>query len=157
MTPTLRRYRAGDATALGQIFYRAVHEGAAGAYGATERAAWAPRAPDGAEWSLRLEGQVTVVADIDGQPAGFMTMATETGYIDLAFVAPEVMGHGVGHALYCEVEGVAREAGCPQLTTHASLVAQPFFERQGWEVVSAEEVDRAGVSLRRALMVKRLE
>ncbi|MEO1453649.1 MAG: GNAT family N-acetyltransferase [Pseudomonadota bacterium] len=154
MTPTLRRYRATDATALGRILYRAVQEGAAAAYDAVERAAWAPRAPDGAEWALRLAGQVTLVADIGGKPCGFMTMATETGYIDLAFVAPEVMGQGVGHALYREIEAVARDAGCPQVCTHASRVARPFFERQGWTVLHQEEVARGGVMLARFEMKK---
>lgn len=34
----IRRYTAADATALGRIFYRAVHEGAAGAQAARSAA-----------------------------------------------------------------------------------------------------------------------
>ena len=156
MTLHIRRFRTRDSDALGQLYFRAVHEGAAGAYDAAERKAWAPDVPSGAEWSLRLGRSVTFVAERRGVAVGFMTFVPETGYIDLAFVAPEVMGQGVAHELYGAVEQAARAAGHSEMTTAASLVARPFFERQGWEVREREDVSRGGAVLTRFQMAKRL-
>lgn len=154
MTPHIRPYRAADAGAVGQVFYDAVHQGAAGAYGAAQRAAWAPEVPAGAEWSLRFERSVTFVAEAEGRVVGFMNLVPETGYIDMAYVAPQVMGRGVAHALYAPIEAAGRDAGCATLTTAASALARPFFERQGWHVQRREEVTRAGVRLHRFQMEK---
>ncbi|MEO0653484.1 MAG: GNAT family N-acetyltransferase [Pseudomonadota bacterium] len=156
MTPRIRPYRATDAEALAALFYRAVHVGTAGAYTAAQRAAWAPHVPEVSAWDARLGAATALVAEVDGTPAGFMTLDPDTGYIDLAFVAPEMAGHGVGRAIYDAVEEAARGAGCSRLTTAASAVARPFFDAMGWDVIAREEVTRNDVALHRFQMRKDL-
>ncbi|MBF9031988.1 GNAT family N-acetyltransferase [Rhodobacterales bacterium HKCCE3408] len=146
---------AGEAAALGRIFHRAVREGAASHYSDDERAAWSPAAPDGADWAGRLSAAETLVAERDGTPVGFIALV-DSHYVDFFYVLPEERGRGTAAALYAVIEGRARAAGTEVLTVHASLLAEPFFARQGWSVVAREEVMRNGVALRRAAMEKRL-
>lgn len=152
----IRPFHSSDAAALAALFYESVHKGARRAYDAAQRRAWAPRVPDAAAWRDRLSAQTVLVAERDGDPVGFMTLR-EDGRIDLAFVAPAAIGQGVARALYDEILQEARQAGMPRLHAEASLMARPFFERQGWSVIVPETVVRDGVSIPRFRMEKRLD
>lgn len=151
----VRSYRPGDAEALGRVFHRAVREGAAARYEAAQVAAWSPQAPGGVRWAERLAYGETVVAVDEGRLLGFMTMNAD-GYLDLAFVLPEVMGQGVSDLLYAVLETRARASGIDRMTTQASLLAEGFFARHGWAVTRRQEVEMGGVVLKNAWMEKDL-
>lgn len=153
----VRSYATGDAPVLAEIFHRSVHEGAASRYSPEECAAWSPRVPDTRSWELRLAEAETVVAEMPGGPVGFMSLDRARGYLDLAFVLPEAMGKGVAGVLYAVLEGRARARGLTRLETEASLLAEPFFARQGWRLVRRQKVERLGVFLPNAVMEKPLE
>lgn len=151
----IRSFTAADAGPLGQVFHRAVREGASHRYAPDQVKAWAPHAPTGEAWQTRLAEADTVVA-VEGETRlGFMNIDA-TGYLDLAFVLPEQMGQGVSDLLYAVLESRARARGIARLTTQASLLAEPFFARQGWEVIRRQEVEMSGVVLENAWMEKRL-
>ncbi|MBU2983472.1 GNAT family N-acetyltransferase [Lentibacter algarum] len=143
-----------DTGALATVFFTSVRE-AALRYGEAERAAWAPEQPDATTYAKRLEGLDVVLAESAGKVLGFMGLTPE-GYLDLAFVMPEAQGKGVSSALYAVLESRALAMGFPRLTTHASLMARSFFERQGWQVDHAESVARDNEKLRRFAMSKQL-
>ena len=152
----IRRFMPDDAAALAALFYESVHKGARRAYDKAQRRAWAPRIPDTDEWRDRLSAQTVLVAERNDNPIGFMTLR-EDGCIDLAFVAPDAIGQGVAKALYDDILEAAVQAGMPRLHAEASLMARPFFERQGWTVIAPETVVRDGVSLPRFRMEKRID
>ena len=155
MTLKIRPFLPGDAHALGQIYFQAVREGAAGAYSATERAAWAPAPLLGPDWNARLsQGHTLVALDADG-PAGFMTL-TDTGHLDLAYVRPAAMGTGLAAQLYAALEVHARAEGHSRLTTDASRLARPFFAKHGWTLIAAQQVPRNGEMLENFRMEKHL-
>lgn len=156
MTLTVRSYAKGDAIPLGRIFHRAVHEGAAVRYSPQECAAWSPHPPASRSWEARLAEAETVVAERGDVAVGFMSLDLGRGYLDLAFVAPEVMGTGVAGLLYAVLEGRARAAGLERIETEASHLAEPFFLRQGWQVVRRQIVERNEVMLSNAVMEKLL-
>ena len=65
MTPVIRPYRAADRAACHRIFYRAVHQGAASAYTADQRAAWAPSdQPDPTQPDMEIHD----ICDIEFNP-----------------------------------------------------------------------------------------
>jgi putative acetyltransferase len=131
--PLIRPYRAKDRAAVAGVFYRAVREGAARCYDAAQRAAWAPRdTPDPAKPDKLLD-QWCWVSEDGGRITGFMSLCDD-GYLDMAFVLPEVMGKGHAGALYDHLLGKARDEGFARLTVHASHLARPFFARRGWRV-----------------------
>ncbi|SRR6056297_1184244 len=155
MCLVVRDARADDLDALGEVFYRAIREGAAPRYSAAERAAWAPERPSGPDWAERLKGLELLMAEQDDTALGFMAVSPE-GYLDMAFVAPEARATGVSDAIYAVLECRARAKRLCGLTTHASLMAKSFFERNGWTAGRAEDVARGSATLRRYKMTKAL-
>lgn len=149
----LRAARPGDGAATFGVFYAAVHRGAAEAYSAEERAAWAPSPEPPPKWEAPLLSGTTLIAERRGQTVGFMTLGDD-GYLDLAYVAPKQIGRGVGSALLQAIEGGARNAGLALLSTEASLVARPFFARHGWRETARQSVIRRGVALTNFRMEK---
>ena len=143
------RAHLGDASALGHLMFEAVRYGAP-LYSVRARTAWMPRRPAGRRWYRKLAVQkVWVARGASRKPHGVITLRAD-GYIDLAFVAPHMVGKGVFSAL---MRALLDEARADQmLFTHASLHAQPAFAAHGFGVVHREVVRRNGEGLRRALM-----
>ncbi len=154
-SPSIRRFTDNDAAATAQIFFDAVHVGTRAHYDATQRRAWAPEVPETSSWRQRLAAQTTFVAEQGGRIVGFMTI-DQDGYIDLAFVAPPMIGQGIAKLLYDHVEAAAAHTATPRLHTAASHLARPFFERQGWSVVKRQTVSLRGVSMTNFVMEKAL-
>lgn len=128
----LRAARPEDAGPLGAIFHRAVQIGASGVYTQAQRDGWSPVCPTAQDWTRRLHGLTTWVADIDEVPLGFLSLRDRDGLIDLMFVAPEQIGRGVGYALYRRALDHARGLGLGRLHAEASSQSRAFFGRQGW-------------------------
>lgn len=145
----------GDIAALAGVFYRAVREGAGPEYSAEQRAAWAPAPPEVAAWDVRLTPQKVFVAELGARIIGFMSLKDD-GYIDLAFVDPDHIGHGVAQLLYERLEAHAREQGIERLFSDASARARILFERQGWIVEAEQRPVMRGVELHNYRMSKRL-
>lgn len=90
-----------------------------------------------------VPGAVSVLAFVDGQPAGllnafagFSTFAARPllNIHDLA-VAPDFRGQGIARALMTEAEAIARERGCTKLTLEVlegNAVAQSLYSALGY-------------------------
>lgn len=142
--------------ALHKLFRRAILDGTAAHYGPEERAAWAGDAAVPPAWSERLSDGITLVSECTAppiRPKGFMTLRRD-GYLDLAFVAPEVMGTGVAAALYDHILRNATRWGLARLTTDASFPARRFFLKRGWTTIAEQRVERYGVFLTNFRMEK---
>lgn len=151
MNVAIRAYHPNDAVVLADVFYEAVHHGTGGHYTPAQQQAWAPNADMPATWPDRLAALDVWVAQADDEIAGFMA-ATPQGYIDFAFVRPRWMGRTVAQALYDVILERARTSHLKRMTTHASLLARPFFAKQGWQVDEMEIVDLNGEQLKRFAM-----
>ncbi len=149
----IRAYGPPDAEACYRVFHRAVHEGAARAYSAEERAAWAPEAAMPPGWDERLAAHSTWVALRDVAVCGFLTLGRD-GHIDLFYVLPGERGQDTAARLYEAAETAARALGLCWLTTEASLLARPFLERRGWISEARQSVIRGGVALTNFRMAK---
>lgn len=60
------------------------------------------------------------------------------GYLDMAFVLPEVMGDGTAAALYDRLMQAARAKGLTTFTVDAAHQSHRFLTRRGWQVVQRE-------------------
>lgn len=130
--PRIRPYRPEDRAACHDVFYHAVHDGAADFYDAAQRAAWAPSpAPDPATPDKLLDQWAWVAEDAAGKVLGVMSLRPD-GYLDLAFVLPQVQGTGVAAALLARLTDRARHEGLTRLTVHASHLARRFLAKHGW-------------------------
>ncbi len=148
---TLRQAGPDDTPALLDVFQRSVHEVSASHYTQAQRNAWAPLQPDLDRWQSRFVELTTVLAEREGKVAGFVGYRLD-GYIDMLFSAPGFTRKGVASQLFSAALSGLKARGVRELTTHASLLAQPFFLRHGFECVKHEVVERNGETLQRALM-----
>lgn len=131
MAEVIRPFRPDDAQPLRAVFVRSVREGAASLYTQDELRDWLPdpAMPEG--WGDWLGEHLTLVAEDGERITGFM-MLERDGYLNMAFVLPEVMGKGTADRLYAAILALARDLGLARLTVFASRHARRFFARHGW-------------------------
>ena len=133
MAPTLRPYQPTDRAATSLVHFRAIREGAVAHYSAAELEAWAPSPHFDADHPDKLLSQWCLVAEEAGRMTGYMSM-DDAGYLDTAFVLPEVMGKGTAAALYDALMTIARAHGLTRFTVRAVHQSQRFLSRRGWLV-----------------------
>lgn len=128
---TIRRFQPRDAAETRDVFYQAVHVGAAGHYRKDQLVGWVadPAMPDG--WGDWLDSHFTVVADAGDRLAGFF-MLEASGYLNMAFVRPEYRRTGISDRLYTAILSEAQRLDLPCLTVWASRMARGFLARNGW-------------------------
>lgn len=146
-----RPYEPQDRAACKAVYYRAVREGAAAVYTPAQRAAWAASPEVDLTTQDKLLDQWCHVSVEGGAITGFMSLCAD-GYLDMAFVLPEVMGKGHAALLYDGLIAHASGLGLPRLTVHASHLARRFFGRRGWQVDMAEVVEIGDQKLTRFAM-----
>ncbi len=144
----LRPYRPEDAPRLLSLFRNTIRRINCRDYTAEQIAAWASDDIDPGAWAARFEGRFVVVAeDAGGIPVGFAELAGGEGTIDRFYVSADHQGRGIGRRMLEVLLSEADRIGLPRLLVEASLTARPFFERQGFEVIAAQEVNCRGVTL----------
>ena len=155
---TLRLYRPQDLEGLIQLFYETVHGVNLGDYSPAEVDAWvpSPESVDRAAWGESLAAHYTVVAEREGQLLGFGDMDS-TGYFDRLYVHRDFQGRGVATSIAHALEGFAHGLGAQRVTVHASRTARPFFERRGYRMLYAQQVERRVVLLENFAMELALE
>ena len=146
----LRPYRSQDCAALAALFHKTIHTVNARDYTPEQLNAWSTGQVDLAAWDRSFLAHRTLVAVEGEQIVGFADM-DETGYLDRLYVAADRQGQGIATALCDALEGAS---AAPLFPTHASRTARPFFEKRGYRVVRAQEVERRGVRLRNFVMEK---
>jgi putative acetyltransferase len=151
----LRPYLPADAKRCAEIFRASIEELAAEDYDADQREAWASRADDEEAFGARLLGALTLLAVIDRQVVGFASLK-DGEEIDMLFVEPEFARQGVGRALIEALTKLAQARGAKRLTTEASDVARPLFERQGFAAQKRNLVRKGDQWLANTTMTKTL-
>ncbi|WP_329194875.1 MULTISPECIES: GNAT family N-acetyltransferase [unclassified Streptomyces] len=75
--------------------------------------------------------EVFVAVGPDGRVLGFYALVLDPPELDLAFVADEAQGAGVGRLLVQHMKGRAREAGLSGVRVVAHPPAEEFYRRLG--------------------------
>ena len=91
---------------------------------------------------------------IDGAIAGFASLKG-ADEIDMLFVDPEFARQGVGRTLVDALTRLAQARGAKRLTTEASDVAKPLFERLGFAAQMRNLVRKGDQWLANTTMSKR--
>jgi len=157
----LRTFTEADLPAIASLFTASVHDLGAAHYDSKQLAAWAPIPPDLETWAARLAGLHTILAAAGSELAGFISYE-RNGHIEFLYTMPGFERRGVASLLYQHVQNnlsgveqhVQNNLSGVELFTEASLVAKPFFLRQGFHVVAEQSVIRRGVAFRRFAMRK---
>lgn len=95
------------------------------------------------------------MAVIGDRVVGFIEFGFDDGIgeIDCFYIEPKFQQQGVGQALFEKVLSVAKGNNVYQINVSASHIAKPFFEKQGFQTVQKNSVERSGVILENWLMV----
>jgi putative acetyltransferase len=152
---SLRPYLPADAKRCADIFRSSIEELAAEDYAADQREAWASRADDEAAFGARLAEALTLLALIDGAVVGFASLKGGEE-IDMLFVDPEFARQGVGRTLVDALTKLAEARGAKRLTTEASDVAKPLFDRLGFTAQKRNLVRKGDQWLANTTMTKTL-
>ena len=147
---TIRAYRPADCVALTRLFYDTAHTVNARDYSVEQLDAWANGRPDLPAWDRSLQAHISLVA-VEGETILGFGDIDSTGYLDRLYVHADHQGQGIATALCERLEA----AVTGDITVHASLTAKPFFEKRGYQVRKAQQVERQGVLLTNFVMVKR--
>jgi putative acetyltransferase len=90
---------------------------------------------------------------VGGETAAFCHLHP-LDHISLLYTAARFARQGLATAVYRAIEAYAREHGQRILTTDASRLSRPFFEREGFIVRRTEQTCRQGVYFERYQMEK---
>jgi putative acetyltransferase len=142
----VRKFRAGEAQALIDIFRSSVRGVARRDYTEEQVVAWAPDDIDCRDWEAHYAGRDTFVAEIDSTAVGFTDLEPD-GHLDMMFVHAHHQGRGVASALLQSLESRARSLGIREIDAEVSLTARGFFERCGFRLIGTQIVTMRGQRL----------
>jgi len=152
-TPALRPYLPKDVPFLLRMTRGSITQLAQEEYSPGQIEAWVESFSDEAAFAARVAAGLTLVATIDGFPAGY-AMLKGKDEIDLLYVAPGLVRRGVASALVEALEKLAAARGATHLSAKASDVARPFFSARGYEPQSRNTVPLGDEWLGYTVMMK---
>jgi putative acetyltransferase len=152
--PGLRPYLATDAPICAAIFEASITELTGDDYTEAQQEAWVA-ALDEDTLADRLGRQLTLIATLQDAPVGFASLRNGN-HVDLLFVHPGAVGHGVATALLDALERLASARGATKLTADVSDTAHRFFTRRGYVAQSRNTVPRGDEWLGNTTMQKTL-
>jgi len=155
----LRPFLPVDTALLREIFRDSIEALTDEDYTPAQQEAWASAADDEDALGKRLGSQLTLVATLEGSPAGFASLASGDK-IDMLYVHPAAAGQGVGAMLIDALEKLAGGRGAALLAVDASDSARGFFEKRGYvaqqrNTISVGDEWLANTTLHKQLAAKR--
>jgi putative acetyltransferase len=151
--PALRPFLPADVPVLAAIFIAAIEELTGEDYTEAQQQAWAGAADDEEAFGKRLAGELTLIATLQNSPVGFASLRGKD-HIDMLYVHPSAVGHGVASALCEALEKLAGARGAQNLTVDASDNAEGFFAKRGYVAKQRNTVTVNGEWLANTTMQK---
>lgn len=150
--PGLRPFLAADAPLCAAIFEASISELTADDYTEGQREAWIA-ALDEDTLASKLGKQLTLIGTLGEAAVGFASLK-DGSQIDLLYVHPSAVGHGVATALLDALEKLAAARGATKLTADVSDTAHRFFARRGYADRTRNTVPRGNEWLGNTTMQK---
>lgn len=122
----LRPALPADAPLLAEVFRASVEELAREDYSEAQVEAWTALADDEDAFAQKLAGELTIVALVSGEIAGFASLKG-ADHLDMLYVHPHFARQGVATQLCEAIERLAAARKAATITTEASDCAQAFF------------------------------
>ncbi len=87
----------------------------------------------------------TYLALVENKVVGFTVI--KTGYIDLLYTHPDFQRQGIASRLLGFISQKAKMKNIKRLSTDASMIAKPFFEKHNFRVIKKNTIKRGKVNL----------
>ncbi len=141
--------------ALQDIFVKSISVLCTSDYSPEQRNAWLMGVHNQLRWNALIASQYVVMANCNNQPAGFISV-NYNEYIDMLYVHPDYAHKGVASSLLNHVIAFAVGNRVEKMATHASKTALPFFQKNGFTMISVNNVTRYQVPLVNYYMERKL-
>ncbi len=151
---TIRPYSPTDAEAIAAVYRDAVRGIGPQAYTAEQVAMWSSWPDHREEFAACLARGLTLVAQEEGRIVAFGQLEP-VDHVVLLYCAPSHSRQGIATTIHAQLEAHAFAAGVNTLSTCASRISRPLFEKLGYEVVQIEKPVRDGIEFERFKMVKK--
>jgi GNAT superfamily N-acetyltransferase len=151
----IRRATPDDALAIATLYHDTVKKINSRDYAPAQIQAWAGATPDEEKWLERQTSRTTFVEEDDGIIRGFAELEGN-GHIGAVYIHADYQREGIASALLDEVEKEAVACGATCHSTDASITAEPFFAKHGFETVAAQDVEYHGQIFRNYRMRKQV-
>jgi putative acetyltransferase len=151
----IRSYVSDDATSLVTIFYNAVRIAGLRDYSQRQVEVWAPKIPDIAKCDTRARDgrHVFVAVNEADEPIAYGDLEL-SGHIDHLYCRPDLIGHGLGAALYDRLEQEAESLKISRVFVEASEAARRLFLKKGFTETSRNNFMLDGVPMHNYRMEK---
>jgi ribosomal protein S18 acetylase RimI-like enzyme len=152
----IRDYDPADAKALMELFHATVHAVCRSDYSPEQLSAWSPQSgQDVKRWKERFATTRPFVAVGGDAALGFLELGRD-GHIDCLYVRHDRQRQGIGSRLMDHAVAEAYRASLRRLDAEVSITAFAFFERHGFVVTRAQEVECNGQRLKNFVMHRML-
>jgi putative acetyltransferase len=152
----IRNYLPEDVEALASIYFNTIHRINIENYSQEQIDVWAPKSSLKIEnWAQKFLKTQPIIAVVREQIVGFVEFESN-GHIDCFYVHHDWIGKGVGKALMQEIFFRARSQNIQRIFAEVSITAKPFFEKQGFSLLSEQTVVIKGIGLTNYKMEKRV-
>jgi putative acetyltransferase len=132
MTVSIRAASCDDLESIRSLHTRSIAEVCSSDYDADQIAAWLS-ALNPSRYSTMLATCDVLVAEDDGNIAGFGIADLDSAILNAVYVIPSRLRDGIGSRLVSAIEADARAAGLRRLDLNATLGAVSFYESLGYE------------------------
>ena len=152
----IRNYRSKDTQALANIFFNTIHRINIKHYTQEQVDVWAPKSSlEGEGWAKKFLRTNPIVAVVGDKVVGFAEFEPN-GHIDCFYCHHEWIGKGVGSTLMNEILIRAKNSNIDLIFSEVSITAKPFFEKQGFIVLTEQKIVRKGIELTNYKMERKL-
>jgi putative acetyltransferase len=136
VTPPIRPFVPDDAPALAELTVAAIAMIGPRAYAIEQVLAWAARHPGAPRFVAGAEAGelILVAATADDTPAAYAILQPD-GVLDMLYCHPDHAGRGLATALLFAIHSEAAKRGLEAITTKASEISRPVFERAGYTLL----------------------
>ena len=154
LKPHIRPATTSDATAVAELFRRAVQHISNRHYSEQEKNAWLQGADDADFWQKHIDGGNVRVATHNGRMLGFIEYQPEQSHLNCLFTDPSHQRQGIATALLNAILPSA-DSG-KTITVDASKAALAFFQKQGFVRQHENQIPRNGLVLTNYRMVRQV-
>jgi putative acetyltransferase len=137
--PILRSAGPSDVVAIADLHFAAVHQTAATAYSPDVLESWSRRPDESRYQEVRAAiaggDELFLVAEIASEVVAFGSVVPRLRELRAVYVHPTVGRRGIGSQILAALERLALAAGMVDLQMDASVNAEAFYRRAGYEVV----------------------
>ena len=157
MIINIRKYENSDLLSLAHIYKSSILQLGSQYYSEKQITAWSGFADDINSFELWISNAATYVATNGRRKILGFGGIEKSGRISSLFVTPKATRKGVGKALLSRLLSIIERRGIVKVTTEASELSKPLFEKFGFTVRNLEVTHFRGAAFTRYAMARSID